>query len=372
MTNATLDSAIIRIQAVLNDLHLPYRVLRAQKGPVLTRYFLESVGPLNVAMLSDARAALARVLDVQAVSIEAPIPGTSLIGLDIPHDKPELVSHAELFASPAMAECTSPLAFPLGKGVTGDAVICDLGKMPHLLITGVAGSGKSACIESMLLSLLRRNSPDELRLVLFDPHNEYPRPLINAPHMLTPVITDERRAADLLNEMVEEMVNRFQQLHNAEVRTIAQLNQQVPENERLPRIVIVLDGLDALMATFPQEIETAIARLAQQGRAAGIHLVAAAQRTRPDVLTGLIRANIPSHISFRVPTEADSKALFHQSGAEMLLRAGDMLYMPANEFLPIRVQGCSVSSEEHNSLTEAFRMYSPRGYSTPLPATPRA
>lgn len=341
-----------RIQAVLDDLRLPFRVIRAQKGPVLTRFTLEPVDVLEIEALTNAQDAITRALDVRAIFVVAPIPGTSLIGLDVPNDKPELVSHEELFASPAMAECTSPLAFPLGKGVTGEPVICNLEKMPHLLISGIAGSGKSACIESMLLSLLRRNGPDALRLVLFDPHNEYPRPLVNAPHMLTPVITDERRAADLLNEMVDEMVDRLQRIYNCGAHNVDEYNRQAPEGERLPRILIVIDGLDALMSPFSREVEMAIARLAQRGRAAGIHLVAAAQRTCPDVLTGLIRTNIPSRISFRLPRKEDSRAILDRTGAELLVRPGDMLYMPVNEFLPIRAQGCYVKPECLAELSE--------------------
>ena len=353
MTNAKHDVTPESIQAALDDLHIPFRALKAQRGPALTRFILEPVGTLDIAALDNAQDALSQALNVRAVSIVAPLPGTSLIGLDVPKAKPEIVSFEDIFTSPAMQEAASPLAFPLGKDVTGSPVISDLDRMHHLLITGVTGSGKSVCIQSMLLSLLRRNTAKDLQLVLFDAHNEYPQALTAAPHLQMPVITDARQAVDALTAAAEEATKRISLYHQAHVTpNIDKYNQQVPADQQLPRIVIVIDGLEPLMRAFPHEVKIAISQIGRFGSAAGVHLVATVQLLHPAMHASALHASIPSRISFRLPTAADSRACLEHSGAEQLLFPGDMLYKPQNEFLPIRVQGCCVRPEHFADLSE--------------------
>lgn len=352
MTYTIHDATRESVQAALDNLHLPFRALEAQRGPVLTRFTLEPVGTLNIAALDAAQDALSLALNVRAVSVVAPLPGTSLIGLDVPNAQPETVSFEKLFASPALQAAASPLAFPLGKDVTGSPVICDLGRMPHLLITGVTGSGKTVCIQSMLLSLLRRNTANDLQMVLFDSHNEYPQVIAAAPHLRTPVITDARQAVDALAAMAQETTQRIERFKQAGAYSISQYNAQAPAEQQLPRIVIVLDALEPLMMAFPREVENAVMRLGPWAKAAGIHLVAAAQSCRPSMVTGILKANIPSRISFRLPTAEESRASLDHTGAERLLRPGDMICHPMGEFYPIRVQGCCVKPEDFACLAE--------------------
>ena len=281
------------------------------------------------------------------VRIEIPIPGTNLFGVEVPNKEIQSVSLAEVLLSPEMQAAKSPLAVALGRDIAGRAVICDLAKMPHLLIAGQTGSGKSVCINAIVNSILFRSPPEEVRMIMIDPKVVELQCYNVVPHLLIPVVSDPHKAAGALQWAVAEMLDRYHKMQSKNVRELSAYNAKLgPGEEKLPRIVIIIDELADLMLACKKEVEESIIRIAQLARAAGIHMVVATQRPTVDVITGLIKANVPSRIAFAVSSSIDSRTILDQNGAEKLLGRGDMFYFPTGASAPIRVQGCFLSDAE--------------------------
>ena len=269
----------------------------------------------------------------------------------------------EVIDSPEFEKCKSRVSFAVGKDIGGNRIIGDIGKLPHLLIAGTTGSGKSVCMNSLIISLLYKAKPEEVKLIMIDPKMVELGIYNGIPHLLIPVVSDPHKASGALAWAVGEMMDRYNKFQEKGVRAIDGYNEALDEDEEpMPRIVIVIDELADLMMTCKKEVEERICRLAQLARAAGIHLVVATQRPSVDVITGLIKANIPSRIAFKVSSNVDSRTILDRNGAEQLLGYGDMLYMPMGEFTPIRVQGCFLTDDEVNGITDFIRQYSPANY----------
>ncbi len=345
----------LRLEETLESFDIPARVQRVTHGPAVTRFELGLISSgINVKRIVNIADNIA--LDMAAnggVRIEVPIPGTNLFGVEIPNKEIISVSLAEVLTSPEMMNAKSPLSVALGKDIAGRPVICDLAKMPHLLIAGQTGSGKSVCINAIINSLLFRASPDEVRMIMIDPKVVELQGYNKVPHLLIPVVSDPHKAAGALAWAVNEMLDRYHKMQSKGVREITAYNAKVTGDEpRLPRIVIIIDELSDLMLACKKEVEESIIRLAQLARAAGIHVVVATQRPTVNVITGLIKANIPSRISFAVASSVDSRTILDMNGAEQLLGKGDMFYYPTGEKSPLRVQGCYVSDAEINGVAD--------------------
>jgi S-DNA-T family DNA segregation ATPase FtsK/SpoIIIE len=334
-----------------------------EPGPVITRFEIDPAPGVKVSQISNLAKDLARGLSVISVRVVEIIPGKSVIGLEIPNQHREVVYLREVLEAPIYTQSASPLTLALGKDIGGNPVVANLGKMPHLLVAGTTGSGKSVAINAMLLSLLYKASPREVRLILVDPKMLELSMYEDIPHLLTPVVTDMKEAANALRWCVGEMERRYRLMAALKVRNIAGFNRKLsdaqaagardlrsileagrrrgwsaaPVLEPLPFIVVVIDELADMMMVVGKKVEELIARLAQKARAAGIHLILATQRPSVDVITGLIKANIPTRIAFQVSSRVDSRTILDQMGAEQLLGHGDMLYLPPGTGLPQRV-----------------------------------
>ena len=296
-------------------------------------------------------------LAAKDIRIEAPIPGKSAVGIEIPNVEKTAVSMRELMKEVPAKYHDSKLMFALGKDLLGNGIYGELNKMPHLLIAGATGSGKSVCVNSIITSILLRSRPDEVKLLLIDPKKVEFTPYHNIPHLIAPVITDGEEASRALKVIVTMMDNRYELFSMAGVRNIAGYNaylEKHPEEQlsKLPWIVVIIDELADLMLVAAKDVEASIQRITQLARAAGIHLIVATQRPSVDVITGIIKANIPSRIAFAVSSAVDSRTILDQSGAEKLLGYGDMLYIPVGEQVPLRVQGAFVSDEEVAAITQ--------------------
>ncbi len=338
-----------RLEKTLESFSIPARVQRVTHGPAVTRYELGLVSSgVNVKRIMGIADNIA--LDMAAnggVRIEIPIPGTNLFGVEIPNKEIMSVTLAEVLMSNEMRSAKSPLAVALGRDIAGKPVICDIAKMPHLLIAGQTGSGKSVCINAIINSLLFRSSPEEVRMIMIDPKVVELQCYNVVPHLLIPVVSDPHKAAGALQWAVAEMLDRYHKMQSKNVREISAYNAKLgPDEEKLPRIVIIIDELADLMLACKKEVEESIIRIAQLARAAGIHMIVATQRPTVDVITGLIKANIPSRIAFAVSSSLDSRTILDQNGAEKLLGKGDMFYFPTGAGSPIRVQGCFLSDAE--------------------------
>ncbi len=338
-----------RLEQTLESFSIPARVQRVTHGPAVTRYELGLVSSgVNVKRIMGIADNIA--LDMAAnggVRIEIPIPGTNLFGVEIPNKEIMSVTLAEVLMSNEMRSAKSPLAVALGRDIAGKPVICDIAKMPHLLIAGQTGSGKSVCINAIINSLLFRSSPEEVRMIMIDPKVVELQCYNVVPHLLIPVVSDPHKAAGALQWAVAEMLDRYHKMQSKNVREISAYNAKLgPDEEKLPRIVIIIDELADLMLACKKEVEESIIRIAQLARAAGIHMIVATQRPTVDVITGLIKANIPSRIAFAVSSSLDSRTILDQNGAEKLLGKGDMFYFPTGAGSPIRVQGCFLSDAE--------------------------
>ncbi|HEY4578819.1 MAG TPA: DNA translocase FtsK, partial [Savagea sp.] len=288
-------------------------------------------------------------LAAKDIRIEAPIPGTSFIGIEIPNDSPRPVQISEIVLQPAFQESASPLEAVLGLDITGEAATIDLRKMPHGLIAGATGSGKSVAINCLLTSILYKATPDEVNLLLIDPKMVELAPYNGIPHLISPVITDVKAATLALKWAVNEMEERYTLFAKSKVRNIEKYNEEVEKyqtGKKLPYLLIVIDELADLMMMAPQDVEVSISRIAQKARAAGIHLLIATQRPSVDVITGIIKANVPTRIAFAVSSQVDSRTIVDQGGAEKLLGRGDMLYLGNGESSPVRLQGAYISDEE--------------------------
>ena len=338
-----------RLEKTLESFNIPAKVERVTHGPAVTRFELGFVSNgVNVKRITNIADNIA--LDLAAnggVRIEVPIPGTNLFGIEVPNREIQSVSLAEVLLSPEMKSAKSPLTVALGRDIAGKPVLCDLAKMPHLLIAGQTGSGKSVCINAIINSLLYRTSPEDVRMIMIDPKVVELQCYNVIPHLLIPVVSDPHKAAGALSWAVAEMLERYHKMQTKNVREISAYNAKLePGEEKLPRIVIIIDELADLMLACKKDVEESIIRLAQLARAAGIHMVVATQRPTVDVITGLIKANIPSRIAFAVSSSIDSRTILDQNGAEKLLGKGDMFYFPTGASAPLRVQGCFLSDAE--------------------------
>ena len=334
------------------------KILSVSRGPTITRYELSPEAGTRVRSIANLVDDIALNLATSGVRIEAPIPGKSAVGIEVPNKTVSTVRLRELIDAPAFKNADSKLNVALGVDVAGSPVYCNIAKMPHMLIAGATGMGKSVCINSIISSILYKASPDDVKLILVDPKKVEFNIYNGLPHLLVPVVSDPQKAAGSLNWAVGEMERRFTLIDEVGVRDIGGYNEITkddPDREPMPYVVIIIDELADLMMTAPDAVETSICRLAQKARAAGMHLVIGTQRPSVDVITGLIKANIPSRIAFTVASQVDSKTIIDIGGAEKLIGRGDMLYAPVGFMKPLRVQGAFVSDEEVRAVTDFIR-----------------
>ena len=367
VASETLEMTSRLIEKKLKDFGVEVRVVAAAPGPVITRYEIEPATGVKGAQVVTLAKDLARALSLVSIRVIETIPGKNYMALELPNAKRQMIKLSEILGSQVYHDATSLLTMGLGKVIAGNAVVADLAKMPHCLVAGTTGSGKSVGINAMILSLLFKADPRDVRLLLIDPKMLEMSVYEGIPHLLAPVVTDMRQAAHGLNWCVAEMEKRYKLMSKLGVRNLAGYNAKIDEAnasgefiynpfsltpdapeplQRLPYIVVVIDELADLMMVVGKKIEELIARLAQKARAAGIHLILATQRPSVDVITGLIKANIPTRLSFQVSSKIDSRTILDQMGAEALLGMGDMLYMPSGTGFPIRVHGAFVSDDE--------------------------
>lgn len=341
------------------------RMQALSRGPAVTRYELQPEAGVKISRITGLADDIALNLATSGVRIEAPIPGKAAVGVEIPNKTRTMVTLRSILESPEFATSKAPLAFAVGKDIAGKSQIGNLAKMPHLLIAGTTGSGKSVCTNSIIMSFLYRCSPETLRMILIDPKMVEFAQYNGIPHLLMPVVTEPRKAAGALGTAVAEMEKRYHQLAESGVPNIEEYNALAEEDaslEKMPYIVIVIDELADLMMVAGKEVEDYICRLAQKARAAGMHLIVATQRPSVDVITGLIKANIPSRIGLTVMSQVDSRTILDTGGAEKLLGNGDMLYMPVGVNKPIRIQGTFVRSGEIRSVIEFLKKHSKADY----------
>jgi S-DNA-T family DNA segregation ATPase FtsK/SpoIIIE len=374
------------VELKLRDFGVEAEVVEVHPGPVITRFELRPAPGVKVAQISNLAKDLARALSAISVRVVEIIPGKSTMGLEIPNETREMVTLGEIIKSRAYDEMASPIALVLGKDIGGNPVVADLGRMPHLLVGGTTGSGKSTAVNAMVLSLLYKSTPEHVRLIMIDPKMLELSVYEGIPHLLAPVVTDMKQAANALRWCVAEMERRYQLMAAAGVRNLAGYNRKVkdaadagtpikdplemkrlppggdpatvPFCEPLPFIVVIVDELADMMMIVGKKVEELIARLAQKARASGIHLILATQRPSVDVITGLIKANIPTRIAFQVSAKVDSRTILDQSGAESLLGHGDMLYMQPGTSHPVRVHGAFVSDQEVHRVASSLRTHS--------------
>ncbi len=344
------------IESTLNSFNIRARVVEINGGPSVTQYAIKVAEGTRLAKIKALQNDLALALAAPngRIRIEAPIPGRPLVGIEIPNRSPEIVSLKRVLSSPEMKKAKSKLTVGLGLGVAGNVVTADIAKMPHLLIAGATNSGKSVCINTIISTLLFRNSPEELRFILVDPKRVELTPYNGIPHLLTPVIHDADRVIAALQWAVKKMDERYRIFQEVGARNIAEYNQ-LSGFTAMEYIVIVIDELAEIMLFAPSKVEELIIRLAQLARAVGIHLVLATQRPTVNVITGLIKANIPARIAFNVTSMVDSKVIIDSPGAEKLLGKGDMLFIPPDQAMPTRIQGTFVSTQEIKNLTEFLK-----------------
>ena len=402
----SLEAMSRLVELKLRDFGVEADVVEVHPGPVITRFELRPAPGVKVAQVSNLAKDLARALSAVSVRIVEVIPGKSTMGLEIPNEKRELVTLGEIIKSTAYDEMASPLALVLGKDIGGNPVVADLSRMPHLLVGGTTGSGKSTAVNAMVLSLLYKSTAEQVRLIMIDPKMLELSVYEGIPHLLAPVVTDMKQAANALRWCVAEMERRYQLMAHAGVRNLAGFNRKVreaaeagkpirdplelkrlppdgdpesvPALEPLPYIVVIVDELADLMMIVGKKVEELIARLAQKARASGIHLILATQRPSVDVITGLIKANIPTRIAFQVSAKVDSRTILDQSGAEQLLGHGDMLFLQPGTSVPVRVHGAFVSDQEVHKVVGKLRTMSPPVYldevldgpSAPIPGLP--
>jgi DNA segregation ATPase FtsK/SpoIIIE, S-DNA-T family len=379
----TLDFISRLIERKLADFGIEVKVISAQPGPVITRYEFEPAPGVKGSQITNLAKDLARALSVVSVRVVETIPGKSCMGLEIPNPKRQIVFLSEIMGSKVYADLHSPLAIAMGKDIAGKPVVADLAKMPHVLIAGTTGSGKSVAINALILSLLYKAEASRVRMILIDPKMLELSVYEGIPHLLAPVVTDMRQAANALNWCVAEMERRYKLMSMLGVRNLAGYNQKIidaqkegssipnpfsltPEEpeplDEMPLIVVVIDELADLMMVVGKKVEELIARLAQKARASGIHLVLATQRPSVDVITGLIKANVPTRVAFQVSSKIDSRTILDQMGAETLLGQGDMLYMPPGTGFPVRIHGAFVSDQEVHKVVHHLKMQGEPNY----------
>ncbi len=377
------------VEHVLKDFGVKVEVVEILPGPVITRFELQLAPGVKVSRVSGLAKDIARALSVTSVRVVEVIPGKPLIGLEIPNKHREMVSLKQVLSSSLFEKSKSNLTLVLGKDIAGVPVVADLAKMPHVLVAGTTGSGKSVAINTMILSMLFKSSPDEVRMIMVDPKMLELSVYEGIPHLLTPVVTDMKEAANALRWSVAEMERRYKLMSKMGVRNLKGFNQLIKDAEKkgepirdplfvldreleegesfpvleaMPQIVIIIDELADMMMVVGKKVEELIARLAQKARAAGIHLILATQRPSVDVLTGLIKANVPTRISFQVSSRIDSRTVLDQSGAEALLGNGDMLFLPSGTSIPIRAHGAFVDDHEVHKVVEFLKQSAPPNY----------
>jgi DNA segregation ATPase FtsK/SpoIIIE, S-DNA-T family len=388
-TQSDLEDMSRLVEDILADFNVTVEVVGFLPGPVITRFEIQPAAGVKVSRISTLSKDLARALSVTSVRIVEVIPGKSVIGLEIPNREREMVTLRELLASRSFEKAPSLLTLAMGKDISGQPLMADLGKMPHALVAGTTGSGKSVGINSMILSLLYKANPEQVRMIMIDPKMLELSVYEGIPHLLTPVVTDMKEAQNALRWAVAEMERRYKLMSKMGVRNLAGFNQlledaaakgqtirdpmfqltrpleegeEFPVLNTLPSIVIVIDELADMMMIVGKKVEELIARLAQKARAAGIHLILATQRPSVDVLTGLIKANIPTRISFQVSSRIDSRTILDQGGAEALLGNGDMLFLPSGTSIPIRAHGAFVDDNEVHRVVEFLKQTAPPNY----------
>lgn len=377
--NISFEELSQLVESRLADFGVEAKVTAVLPGPVITRFELDLAPGIKVSKITGLAKDIARSLSAVSVRVVEVIPGKSVIGLEIPNENRELVTLRDIFETQRYAQSRSPLSLVLGKDISGNPVVVDLTKMPHLLVAGTTGSGKSVSLNAMILSILFKASPDQVRIIMIDPKMLELSIYDGIPHLLTPVITDMKDAANSLRWCVAEMDRRYRLMASLGVRNITGYNQKVSDAikqgqpiplpgvlvtdeesakltlEPLPLIVVIADELADMMMVVGKKVEDLIARIAQKARAAGIHLIIATQRPSVDVITGLIKANIPTRIAFQVSSRIDSRTILDQQGAEQLLGHGDMLYLPPGAGVPVRVHGAYVADEEVHRVVAAWR-----------------
>ncbi|MBR2500152.1 MAG: DNA translocase FtsK, partial [Clostridia bacterium] len=349
MSRTELKETAQKLIATLKSFNVDAKLINVSKGPTVTRFELKPGEGVKVSKIVNLSDDIALRLAASGVRIEAPIPNKEAIGIEIPNKTVDMVFIRDVIGSSEFEKFDSKLAFALGKDIAGKSIIADLGKMPHILIAGSTGSGKSVCINTLITSIIYKADPNEVKLLMVDPKVVELGVYNGIPHLLIPVVTDPRRASGALYWAVQEMLRRYAMFADANVRDIKGYNEKLTEegNENtLPQIVIIIDELADLMMVAPGEVEDSICRLAQMARAAGMHLVIATQRPSVDVITGTIKANIPSRIAFAVSSQIDSRTILDQGGADKLLGKGDMLFSPIGSPKPIRLQGAFISDKE--------------------------
>ncbi len=391
-TPEALESLSRLVEIKLRDFGVEVEVVAVHPGPVVTRFEMRPAPGVKVSQISGLAKDLARSLSAISVRVVEVIPGKSVMGLEIPNEKREIVTLGEIIKSRVYDEVASPLALALGKDIAGHSMVADLARMPHLLIAGTTGSGKSVGINAMVLSLLYKSTAEHVRLIMIDPKMLELSVYEGIPHLLAPVVTDMKQAANALRWCVAEMERRYQLMSAMGVRNLGGFNRKIkdanaagkpikdpvmiaraandptfdqrliPDLEPLPYIVVIIDELADLMMIVGKKVEELIARLAQKARASGIHLILATQRPSVDVITGLIKANIPTRIAFQVSAKVDSRTILDQSGAESLLGHGDMLYLPPGTSVPTRIHGAFVSDEEVHRVVQALKSATPPNY----------
>lgn len=347
-----------KLEETLSNFGVEAKVVQVTKGPSVTRFELQPSPGVKVSKIVNLQDDIALGLAANGVRMEAPIPGKAAIGIEVPNKKQSAVFLREVLDSNEFTNTNKSLAFALGKDITGKCIVGDLSKMPHMLIAGATGSGKSVCINSLIISLLYKYSPDDVKLLMVDPKVVELSVYNGIPHLLIPVVTDPKKAAGALNWAVNEMNKRYNLFSQMKVKNIESYNRLLEKGEiqeKMPYIVVIVDELADLMMACPNDVEDYICRLAQMARAAGMHLIIATQRPSVDVITGVIKANIPSRVSFAVSSGTDSRTILDQVGAEKLLGRGDMLYYPIGENKPVRVQGAFISEEEVENVVDFIK-----------------
>ena len=381
LTKEQLDEVADRLEIKLQEFGVEAKVVSVIPGPVVTRFEIQPAPGTKASKITNIAQDIARSLAVTSVRVVEVIPGKSVVGIEIPNSNRKMVQLTEILSSETFRNSSSPLSMALGHDIAGKPVVVDLAKMPHLLVAGTTGSGKSVGLNAMLLSLLFKSDPEAVRLIMIDPKILELSVYEGIPHLLTPVITDMTDASNGLRWCVAEMDRRYKLMSEMGVRGLAAFNKKVAEAnvagkplldpfqedeevplEELPSIVVVVDEFADMIMIVGKKVEHLIARIAQKARAAGIHLILATQRPSVDVITGLIKANVPSRIAFQVSSKIDSRTILDQGGAEQLLGAGDMLYLPAGQGVPERVHGAFVGDDEVHRVVKSWKEKSEPNY----------